>query len=213
VWFHCPFVSWTIHPAISLNSGAAHCGPVSLNWSGKLVKNDEKDLPATQSTQKTHPRIHGSDGHSGWTQRAQATPRQRTPSPRDRHPGQAARLTRRRGPASFAPADRLHHSAEFRHLQRHGVRAETAHFVLYAGRFPGDEKSRLGVTVSKRVGISVIRNRIKRRVREAYRLRLRAMLEPGTSLVVIARAGAAELTSDTIGVELKAATLAVAKRR
>ena len=61
-----------------------------------------------------------------------------------------------------------------------------------AGRFPGDEKSRLGVTVSKREGISVIRNRIKRRVRETYRLMLRAMLMPGVSLLVIARAGAGE---------------------
>jgi ribonuclease P protein component len=84
--------------------------------------------------------------------------------------------------------------------------------VLYAGRFPNNEKSRLGVTVSKRVGISVIRNRIKRRVRETYRLMLRPMLTPGICLVVIARAGAGELTSDAIGGELKAATLAIAKR-
>jgi ribonuclease P protein component len=84
--------------------------------------------------------------------------------------------------------------------------------VLYAGRIVGDEKSRLGVTVSKRVGVAVIRNRIKRRVREAYRLMLRAMLKPGVSLVVIARSGADELTSDAIGGELKAATLAIAKR-
>ncbi len=117
-----------------------------------------------------------------------------------------------RGAASFSPADRLHNSAEFRYLQRHGARTQSAHFVLYAGRFPGDEKSRLGVTVSKRVGIAVIRNRIKRRVREAYRLILRAMLEPGISLVVIARAGADELTSDAIGGELKTATLAIAQR-
>jgi ribonuclease P protein component len=121
-------------------------------------------------------------------------------------------LTHIRGAASFSPADRLHNSAEFRFLQRHGVRAEGAHFVLYAGRFPGDEKSRLGVTVSKRVGIAVIRNRIKRRVREAYRLILRDMLKPGISLVVIARAGADELTSEAIGGELVAAARVVAHR-
>lgn len=121
-------------------------------------------------------------------------------------------MTRTRGAASFSPADRLHNSAEFRYLQRHGARAESNHFVLYAGRFPGDEKSRLGVTVSRRIGVAVIRNRVKRRVREAYRLMLRAMLEPGISLVVIARAGAGELTSDAIGGELKAATLAIAQR-
>jgi ribonuclease P protein component len=121
-------------------------------------------------------------------------------------------LTHARGAASFAPADRLHHSAEFRYLQRYGARAEAAHFVLYAGRFPRSEKSRLGVTVSKRVGIAVIRNRVKRRVREIYRLILRAMLKPGISLVVIARPGAGELTSEAIGGELKTAALAIAQR-
>ena len=121
-------------------------------------------------------------------------------------------MTHARGAASFSPADRLHNSAEFRYLQRQGARAEAAHFVLYAGRFPGDEKPRLGVTVSKRVGIAVIRNRVKRRVRELYRIALRAMLKPGVSLVVIARPGAGELTSEAIGGELKAAVLALAQR-
>jgi len=122
-------------------------------------------------------------------------------------------LTRTRGPASFTPADRLHHSAEFRYLQRHGARAEVGHFVVYAGRFPGDENSRLGVTVSRRVGGAVIRNRLKRRVRETYRLTLRTMLSPGIALVVIARGGAAELTFEAIGGELKAGILALAKRQ
>ncbi len=121
-------------------------------------------------------------------------------------------MTHARGAASFSPADRLHNSAEFRYLQRHGARAEAAHFVLYAGRFPDDEKPRLGVTVSKRVGIAVIRNRVKRRVRELYRTALRGMLKPGISLVVIARPGAGELTFEAIGGELRAAILAIAHR-
>ena len=121
-------------------------------------------------------------------------------------------MTRTRGPASFAHADRLHHSAEFRYLQRYGARAESAHFVTYAGRIRDDEKSRLGITVSKRVGISVVRNAIKRRVREAYRLRLRAMLREGISMVVIARAGAGQLTSAAIDGELNAMMRAILQR-
>ena len=121
-------------------------------------------------------------------------------------------MTRARGAASFSPADRLHNSAEFRYLQRYGARAQTPHFVLYAGGFPNDERSRLGTTVSKRIGIAVVRNRIKRRVREVYRLMLRAMLKPGISMVVIARAGAGELTSDQIGAELKMAIGNIAQR-
>jgi ribonuclease P protein component len=121
-------------------------------------------------------------------------------------------LTRARGPASFSPADRLHNSAEFRYLQRHGARGQSSHFVLYAGSFPGAEKSRLGVTVSRRVGDAVIRNRIKRRVREIYRLMLRPILQPTISLVVIARSGAGELTSDAISGELRATTLSITQR-
>jgi ribonuclease P protein component len=177
-----------------------------------LVSIDEKDLPAPQSPPKADPRIHGADGDPRRAQRAQTAPRQRTSAPRDRYSGQAARLTRARGPASFTPADRLHHSAEFRYLQRHGARAEVGHFVLYAGRFPGDETSRLGVTVSRRIGGAVVRNRTKRRVRETYRMTLRTMLSPGISLVVIARGGAGELTFEAISVELKAGILAIAKR-
>ena len=97
-------------------------------------------------------------------------------------------------------------------MQRHGVRAESAHFVLYGGRIPDDDKSRLGVTVSRRVGIAVIRNRIKRRVREVYRLKLRAMLPDPTALVVIARNGAGDLSSDLINRELEAAAQIVATR-
>jgi len=175
-----------------------------------LVKIDEKDLSTSQPPKKKNPRVHGPDGHARGTQRAQASSRKGTPSPGDRHPGQAARLISRGG-LSFSPADRLHHSAEFRFLQRQGVRAESAHFVLYAGRMPGEERSRLGVTVSRRIGNAVIRNRVKRRVREIFRLRLRPMLTEGTALVVIARSGAGELATAAIATELDAATRAVAE--
>jgi len=121
-------------------------------------------------------------------------------------------LSRARGPASFARADRLHHSAEFRYLQRHGSRAESKHFVMYAGKIKGDEKARLGVTVSKRIGIAVVRNAIKRRVREAYRLRLRARLPQATSSVVIARVGAGELTSAEIDGELDSMLSVISRR-
>ena len=64
------------------------------------------------------------------------------------------------------------------------------------------ERSRLGVTVSRRIGNAVIRNRVKRRVREIFRGRIRDTLNPGTSLVVIARAGAGSLATTSIADEL-----------
>jgi ribonuclease P protein component len=113
-----------------------------------------------------------------------------------------------RAQLSFAAADRLHRSAEFIRLQRAGVRFQSPHFVVYAGNLPGlqdgepSRRSRLGVTVSRRVGIAVARNRVKRRVREIFRTVIRDSLPAGTSIVVIARAGAATLASAAIGDEL-----------
>ena len=108
-----------------------------------------------------------------------------------------------RAELSFAAADRLHRSAEFLRLQRNGVRFQSPHFVLYAGRLEHEpERSRLGVTVSRRIGNAVVRNRVKRRVREIFRKVIRAGLPAGTSIVVIARGGAGGLESAAISDEL-----------
>jgi ribonuclease P protein component len=108
-----------------------------------------------------------------------------------------------RAQLSFAAADRLHRSAEFLRLQRNGVRFQSPHFVLYAGNLDIErERSRLGVTVSRKIGNSVVRNRVKRRVREVFRKAIRAGLPAGTSIVVIARGGAGALESAAIGDEL-----------
>jgi ribonuclease P protein component len=111
-----------------------------------------------------------------------------------------------RAQLSFGAADRLHRSAEFIRLQRSGARSQSPHFVLYAGILETEpERSRLGVTVSRRIGNAVIRKRVKRRVREIFRGQIRAALAPGTSIVVIARAGAGSLATDSIADELIAA--------
>ena len=108
-----------------------------------------------------------------------------------------------RAPLSFGAVDRLHRSAEFIRLQRSGLRFQSPHFVLYAGTLETEpERSRLGVTVSRRIGNAVIRNRVKRRVREIFRGRIRDSLAQGTSLVVIARAGAGSLATASITDEL-----------
>jgi ribonuclease P protein component len=68
----------------------------------------------------------------------------------------------------------------------------------------------LGITVSRRLGNSVIRNRLKRRIRECFRLGLRIKLPVDTAVVVVGRKGAGALEMRTIISELESA---VAKLR
>ena len=94
---------------------------------------------------------------------------------------------------------RVRRRAEFVSLQREGRRRHTAHFVVVRRPSAGGT-SRLGVTVSKRVGNAVKRNRIKRLVREVFRRR-RETISPPSDVVVIARPGADTLTYAQAAIE------------
>jgi len=65
-------------------------------------------------------------------------------------------------------------------------------------------QNRLGVTVTTRVGNAVVRNRIKRLVRESFRRRKEAALH-GRDIVVIAKRGAEELSLGEVTAELETA--------
>lgn len=99
--------------------------------------------------------------------------------------------------------DRVLHRRDFLRAQSEGRRVHTPHFVLVA--LPTTEgRLRLGVTVSRRVGDSVRRNRVKRLVREVFR-RNRALFPAACDLVVVARAGAATLDYAAVRNEVSAA--------
>jgi ribonuclease P protein component len=173
---------------------------------------DEKDLPASQSPTQTNPRLHGPDGNPRRAQGAEAPTRKRAQTPEHLDPAQTAGVTPQRSPQSFTTADRLHRSAEFLHLQRKGVRVQSKHFVLYAGRLGYGAERRLGITVSRRIGSAIVRNLLKRRIREFFRLSLRDNIPQGVSITVIALSGAGLLEMAAIAQELAAATLNVIER-
>ena len=86
-------------------------------------------------------------------------------------------------------AHRLRRPADFQRVR--AVRRSWGNPLLVLYVAPNDgHATRLGISVGKRVGKAVIRNQVKRRVREAVRHR-HASLRPGHDLVFIARASAA----------------------
>ena len=83
----------------------------------------------------------------------------------------------------------------FQRLYRTGGQAN-ALLVLYARRNRLGQ-NRVGVTVSKKLGKAHIRNRIRRRVREVYRLN-EAAFRPGWDIVVVVRGKAIDASFDQL---------------
>ena len=85
----------------------------------------------------------------------------------------------------FSSALKLNHI--FQRLYHTGGHANSC-LVLYARRNRTDT-NRVGITVSKKLGHAVVRNRVRRRVREVYRLN-EDRFAPGWDIVVVARSRA-----------------------
>jgi ribonuclease P protein component len=91
---------------------------------------------------------------------------------------------------------RLKLNADFQRVRQKGKSWVNRWIVLCA--LPNDlEHSRFGFAVSKRIGKSVVRNRIRRRMREAVRLHRPAIVD-GWDLVFIARAPIVDATYSDI---------------
>jgi ribonuclease P protein component len=87
---------------------------------------------------------------------------------------------------------RLSRSAEFERVYRHGRSTANRHLVLYS--FPNAENNRprLGLSVSRKVGGAVERNLVKRLLRESF-ADAEPGMNPGHDVVVVARPDVSEL--------------------
>jgi ribonuclease P protein component len=90
--------------------------------------------------------------------------------------------------------NRLSRSRDFDAVYRHGRSVSTRFLVLYTFAREDDEPDpRLGLAVPKSLGTAVVRNRMKRRLREAWRSLLDEV-PGGHDYVLIARPGLPEAT-------------------
>lgn len=96
---------------------------------------------------------------------------------------------------------RVRRRAEFTVCYERGRRLHSSHFLLFLLPRPGGY-ARTGVAVSRKVGNAVARNRVKRLLREFFRLHAQAL--PRMDMVVVAKrqAGQAELNLASVTGEL-----------
>jgi ribonuclease P protein component len=106
-----------------------------------------------------------------------------------------------KSPRKFGKFERLQKRKEFNRLHRRGVKVVGRLFV-YLYRPNGLAWSRLGITVSRKVGGAVQRNRVKRLVREAFRHQ-KETLTVRVDVVVIARRSAAKAVFAEVREELQ----------
>ncbi len=85
-------------------------------------------------------------------------------------------------------SESLKKNYEFQNVYQHGKSYANKYLVMYVWK-NSLEKNRVGISVSKKVGNSVIRHRITRLIRESMRLN-DCMFNSGLDIVIIARAGA-----------------------
>ena len=85
-------------------------------------------------------------------------------------------------------AESIKKNDDFKTVYRHGKSYANKYLVMYILR-NGRDKNRLGISVSKKVGNSVVRHRIARLLRESFRLN-DEKFHSGWDIVVVARMGA-----------------------
>src|SRR5215510_3157980 len=171
---------------------------------------NEKNLSTKQPAAQTHARISQPHEHRRRSRRAQTTPRQ-GPQTFDRADSTQTSASLKRGGqrSTFPKSARVLMRREFLSLQQRGKRLYSQHFVVISALAAG-KQSRLGITATRRFGKAVVRNRMKRILREFFR-RHQAQITPAQNILIIPKVGADTLDFVQVAEELERVLLSAGK--
>ncbi len=148
----------------------AGCNTALFSYRGT----NEADLPTLQDPPRAAPRISGPERYAGWPRCASKSPGARSQAPVGLacigRAGDSRNTRVTHADSGFGRDRRLTSSEDFEKLMKEGTRRSASGFVFfYAPR--ADGAARLGILISRRhASRASDRNRIKRCIREAFRL-------------------------------------------
>lgn len=102
---------------------------------------------------------------------------------------------------TFGKEERIRKKRDYLVVYQQGVRRHSRYFTIIAHRNPSGMR-RLGITVGKKVGSAVIRNKIKRLLREFFRLH-KEQFPPAQDTVIMARGAIRSLNHQGLCLELE----------
>jgi len=96
----------------------------------------------------------------------------------------------------------LKKDSDFRKVYKHGKSFANKYLVIYILKNKSDY-SRVGISVSKKVGKAIVRNKVKRRIRESFRLDVDKKIKSGYDIVFIARVAISDMQYNEINKSMK----------
>ncbi len=182
--------------------GTAPAGHSPIAQAPPLRGINEANVSTEQPTTQAHARVPRPHEQPRWSSDFEAPACQGSQAVDGQHSTEATILTHTPG-QGLPKAKRIRRRVEFLRLERVGRRRPGMYFVVITAPRQGGA-SRLGITASRRVGGAVVRNRVKRLVREFFR-RHEQRITPAQDVLVIARPRAADAGYADVKCELGAA--------